>query len=63
MQLPLNGESAGLLTARVSDDSPLEPGSLITYANDLDISQDGTIYFTDRYLQHMSDRWLAGMLF
>jgi len=37
-----------LLSARVSDDSPLDPGTLITYANDLDISSDGTVYFTDR---------------
>lgn len=37
----------GLLTSRVSDDSPLAPGSPILYANDLDIARDGTIYFSD----------------
>ena len=35
------------LAARVADDSPLEPGSTINYAEDLAIAGDGTIYFTD----------------
>lgn len=35
-----------LLTTHVSDNSPLDPGSEITYANDLAIASDGTIYFT-----------------
>ncbi|GBF92278.1 strictosidine synthase [Raphidocelis subcapitata] len=35
-----------LLTDRVSDSSPLDPGSFITYANDLDIAADGRVYFT-----------------
>lgn len=36
-----------LLTHRVSSTSPLQPDTPITYANDLDIAKDGTIYFTD----------------
>ena len=35
-----------ILASQVSDDSPLDPGSVINYANDLDIAGDGTIYFT-----------------
>ena len=35
------------LANRVSLSSPLDPGSQITYADDLDIAADGTIYFTD----------------
>ena len=34
------------VTSRVSSSSPLEPGSHINYANDLDIASDGTVYFT-----------------
>ena len=41
-----------LLTSRVSSDSPLAPGSDITYANDLVIAKDGTIYFTDSTTIH-----------
>ncbi|KAF6259879.1 hypothetical protein COO60DRAFT_1638071 [Scenedesmus sp. NREL 46B-D3] len=35
-----------LLTSHVSASSPVDPGSRITYANDLAITSDGTIYFT-----------------
>lgn len=35
------------LTDRVSSDSPLEPSSAIQYANDLDITASGLIYFSD----------------
>ena len=35
-----------ILASRVSADSPKDPGSVINYANDLDIAQDGTVYFT-----------------
>lgn len=35
-----------ILASQVSDDSPQDPGSVINYANDLDIAQDGTVYFT-----------------
>jgi sugar lactone lactonase YvrE len=35
-----------VLTNQVSASSPLDPGSDILYANDLDIAPDGTIYFT-----------------
>ena len=35
-----------ILASQVSDDSPKDPGSVINYANDLDIAQDGTVYFT-----------------
>ncbi|DBA67847.1 TPA: putative alkaloid biosynthetic cluster, variant 4 [Trebouxia sp. C0005] len=35
-----------ILASQVSDDSPLDPGSVINYANDADIAEDGTIYFT-----------------
>jgi sugar lactone lactonase YvrE len=35
-----------LLTTHVSASSPIDPGSQITYANDLAIASDGTIYFT-----------------
>lgn len=35
-----------LLASRVSDSSPIDPGSEITYANDLAIAADGKIYFT-----------------
>jgi len=35
-----------ILASQVSDDSPLDPGSVINYANDVDIAEDGTIYFT-----------------
>eukprot|EP00878_Enallax_costatus_P006815 GHUV01007143.1.p1 GENE.GHUV01007143.1~~GHUV01007143.1.p1 ORF type:complete len:316 (+),score=46.82 GHUV01007143.1:490-1437(+) len=35
-----------LVATHVSDTSPLDPGSEITYANDLAIASDGTIYFT-----------------
>ncbi|GMH38773.1 hypothetical protein BSKO_06657 [Bryopsis sp. KO-2023] len=36
-----------ILANRVSDNSPKDPRTTITYANDLDIARDGTIYFTD----------------
>jgi len=48
-----------LLTHRVSSTSPLQPDTPITYANDLDIAKDGTIYFTDS-VNITSHRW-AGM--
>jgi hypothetical protein len=32
---------------RVSPDSVLGPGSMLNYVNDLDIAEDGTIYFSD----------------
>ncbi len=35
-----------ILASQVSDDSPRDPGSVINYANDADIAEDGTIYFT-----------------
>lgn len=35
------------LANRVSDDSPLAPGSVVTYANDLDVSPAGDVYFSD----------------
>ena len=35
-----------ILASQVSADSPKDPGSVINYANDLDIAQDGTVYFT-----------------
>ncbi len=35
-----------ILASQVSDDSPLDPGSVINYANDAVIAEDGTIYFT-----------------
>jgi sugar lactone lactonase YvrE len=35
-----------LLTTHVSSSSAIDPGSQITYANDLAIASDGTIYFT-----------------
>ncbi|MEW5316240.1 MAG: hypothetical protein WDW38_007621 [Sanguina aurantia] len=35
-----------ILTSRVSGASRLDPGSPITYANDLDVHPDGTVYFT-----------------
>ena len=35
-----------ILASQVSDDSPKDPGSVVNYANDLDIAQDGTVYFT-----------------
>jgi sugar lactone lactonase YvrE len=36
-----------VLANRVSPSSPLQPGSPINYANDLDVGPDGTVYFTD----------------
>jgi sugar lactone lactonase YvrE len=36
-----------LLATRVSLLSPIDAGTPITYANDLAIASDGTIYFTD----------------
>lgn len=30
-----------LLTSRVSDDSPMDPGTAIVYANDLDVASNG----------------------
>jgi len=35
-----------ILANRVSLRSPLDPGSEITYANDLAVASDGKIYFT-----------------
>jgi hypothetical protein len=43
----MSSKQVQLLTNRVSSSSRLQPGSLINYANDLDIAADGTIYFTD----------------
>ncbi len=36
-----------LLTARVSADDPVAPGSTIDYINDVAIASNGIIYFTD----------------
>eukprot|EP00192_Tetraselmis_astigmatica_P021863 CAMPEP_0117664066 /NCGR_PEP_ID=MMETSP0804-20121206/8989_1 /TAXON_ID=1074897 /ORGANISM="Tetraselmis astigmatica, Strain CCMP880" /LENGTH=290 /DNA_ID=CAMNT_0005471209 /DNA_START=837 /DNA_END=1709 /DNA_ORIENTATION=+ len=36
-----------ILSNEVSPESPLAPGTRIGYANDLDVAQDGTIYFSD----------------
>jgi len=55
--IKLQGSVVVLLSARVSDDSPIEPGSHITYANDLDISKDGTIYFTDSHDIPVLQNW------
>lgn len=35
-----------ILANRVSDSSPLYPGTPLIYTNDLDITSDGTVYFT-----------------
>ena len=35
-----------LLATHVSSSSPIDPGTPITYANDLAIAADGTVYFT-----------------
>ena len=35
-----------VLSGQVSDDSPLDPGVVLNYANDVDIAQDGTVYLT-----------------
>lgn len=35
-----------VLTGQVSDDSPLDPGVVLNYANDVDIAQDGTVYLS-----------------
>lgn len=35
-----------ILASQVSNDSPKDPGSVINYANDLDVAKDGTVYFT-----------------
>jgi sugar lactone lactonase YvrE len=35
-----------VLATHVSPDSPLHPGTPITYANDLAVAPDGAIYFT-----------------
>lgn len=35
-----------LLATHVSKHSPIDPNTPITYANDLAIARDGTIYFT-----------------
>ena len=35
-----------ILASQVSDDSPKAPGSIVNYANDLDIADNGTVYFT-----------------
>ena len=35
-----------VLANRVSSSSPLDPGSEVTYANDLAIALDGKVYFT-----------------
>lgn len=42
-----------LLANRVASSSPLEPGSPIIYANDLDIAPDGTVYFTTSINIHL----------
>lgn len=36
-----------VITSRVSDSSPVDPGSPIQYADDLDIASDGMVYFSD----------------
>jgi hypothetical protein len=36
-----------VLANRASPDSPLQPGSPINYANDLDMAPDGKVYFSD----------------
>jgi hypothetical protein len=36
-----------VLAAEVSPDSALDPGTPISYAEDISIAKDGTIYFTD----------------
>lgn len=50
MQLDAGGSGSGVsvLSSRVSASSPLDPGSEVTYANDLAISDgpDGRVYFT-----------------
>jgi sugar lactone lactonase YvrE len=43
----MTSKQVQLLTSRVSSSSPMQPDTPITYANDLDIGSDGTIYFTD----------------
>jgi sugar lactone lactonase YvrE len=35
-----------ILASHVSANSAIDPGTPITYANDLSIAADGTIYFT-----------------
>eukprot|EP00803_Ostreobium_quekettii_P002281 evm.model.scf_18.14 EVM.evm.TU.scf_18.14 scf_18:86380-87576(-) len=35
-----------VLANRVADDSPLDPGTEIRFANDLDVAADGTVYFS-----------------
>ena len=35
-----------ILSNQVSADSPLSPGVKTNYANDVDISKDGTVYFS-----------------
>jgi hypothetical protein len=35
-----------ILANTIAADSPIAPGAPITYANDLDIAPDGTVYFT-----------------
>ncbi|CAD7702383.1 unnamed protein product [Ostreobium quekettii] len=35
-----------VLANRVAEDSAIDPGSEINYANDLDIAKDGTVYFS-----------------
>jgi sugar lactone lactonase YvrE len=44
--LPKNSSQVQVVSNRVSLSSPLEPGSPIVYANDLDIDSQGMIYFT-----------------
>jgi sugar lactone lactonase YvrE len=43
----ITSKQVELLSHRVSRSSPMQPDTPITYANDLDIASDGTIYFTD----------------
>jgi hypothetical protein len=44
--LPKGGTQAVLAATHVSSSSALYPGRQVTFANDLDIAEDGTIYFT-----------------
>ena len=46
-KVEMDTQKVVLLTSVVSSDSPLDPGTVINYAEDLDIAANGTIYFTD----------------
>lgn len=47
MRLDPGTRELRVLANRASVTSPLQPGSPIHYANDLDIASEGSIYFTD----------------